>query len=50
MRKVVNAFGIIICLMLLPLSGCESYYEFSQEYGIELLPHKLDEASQKDKQ
>jgi len=35
MRKVVNAFGIIICLMLLPLSGCESYYEFSQEYGID---------------
>ncbi len=32
--RMLQAFGIILGLLLLPLSGCESYYEFSQEYGI----------------
>jgi len=34
LRKVIKAFQIIIALMLLPLSGCQSYYELSKEYGI----------------
>jgi len=32
--KMLEAFGIILGLLLLPLSGCSSYFEFSQEYGI----------------
>ena len=32
--KMLKAFGIILGLLLLPLSGCESYFEFSQEYGL----------------
>ena len=32
--KMLKAFSTILGLLLLPLSGCSSYYEFSQEYGI----------------
>jgi len=32
--KTLNAFGTILGLLLLPLSGCESYFDFSVEYGI----------------
>jgi len=32
--KMLKAFGTILGLLLLPLSGCESYFEFSQEYGL----------------
>ena len=32
--KMLNAFGTILGLLLLPLSGCESYFDFSGEYGI----------------
>lgn len=32
--RMLKAFSIILGLLLLPLSGCSSYYEFSQEYGI----------------
>jgi len=32
--KMVQAFGLILGILLLPLSGCSSYYEFSQEYGL----------------
>jgi hypothetical protein len=32
--KMLEAFGTILGLLLLPLSGCESYYEFSCEYGM----------------
>lgn len=32
--KMLEAFGIILGLLFLPLSGCSSYFEFSQEYGI----------------
>lgn len=32
--KMLEAFGIILGLLLLPLSGCSSYFEFSQEYDI----------------
>ena len=32
--KMMEAFGTILGLLLLPLSGCESYFEFSCEYGI----------------
>lgn len=32
--KMLEAFGIILGLLLLPLSGCSSYFEFSSEYGI----------------
>jgi len=32
--KILQAFSVILGLLLLPLSGCASYYEFSQEYGI----------------
>ena len=32
--RMLQAFSIILGLLLLPLSGCESYHEFSQEYGI----------------
>lgn len=35
LKRVINAFETIIALMLLPLSGCENYYEFSQQYGID---------------
>jgi len=33
--KMLKAFSAILGLLLLPLSGCSSYYEFSQEYGID---------------
>jgi hypothetical protein len=29
--KMLKAFSTILGLLLLPLSGCSSYYEFSQE-------------------
>lgn len=32
--KMLKSFSTILGLLLLPLSGCSSYYEFSQEYGI----------------
>ena len=32
--KMLKAFSTILGLLLLPLSGCQSYFEFSQEYGI----------------
>ena len=32
--RMLQAFATILGLLLLPLSGCESYYEFSVEYGI----------------
>jgi len=32
--KMLEAFGTILGILLLPLSGCSSYYEFSCEYGI----------------
>lgn len=32
--KMLEAFGIILGILLLPLSGCSSYFEFSSEYGI----------------
>jgi len=32
--KMLQAFATILGLLLLPLSGCESYYEFSQAYGM----------------
>jgi hypothetical protein len=32
--RMLKAFGTILGLLLLPLSGCESYFEFSQEYGL----------------
>jgi len=32
--KMLKAFSTILGLLLLPLSGCYSYFEFSQEYGI----------------
>jgi hypothetical protein len=32
--KMVKTFSIVLGLLLLPLSGCSSYHEFSQEYGI----------------
>ena len=32
--KMLKAFSTILGLLLLPLSGCSSYFEFSQEYGI----------------
>lgn len=33
--RMYQAFSTILGLLLLPLSGCESYYEFSQEYGMD---------------
>ena len=32
--KMLKAFSAILGLLLLPLSGCQSYFEFSQEYDI----------------
>jgi len=32
MGKMHNAFTCILGLLLLPLSGCQSYFEYSQEY------------------
>ena len=32
--RMLKAFSTILGLFLLPLSGCSSYHEFSQEYGI----------------
>jgi hypothetical protein len=32
--KMLKAFSTILGLLLLPLSGCQSYFEFSQEYGM----------------
>jgi len=32
--NMLKAFGTILGLLLLPLSGCSSYFEFSSEYGI----------------
>jgi len=32
--RTLEAFGNILGLLLLPLSGCQSYFEFSCEYGI----------------
>jgi hypothetical protein len=32
--KMLKAFSTILGLLLLPLSGCESYFDFSCEYGM----------------
>ena len=32
--RILQAFSTVLGLLLLPLSGCESYYGFSQEYGM----------------
>jgi len=33
--KTLDAFGHVLGLLLLPLSGCDSYFEYSSEYGID---------------
>lgn len=33
--KTLDAFSHVLGLLLLPLSGCDSYFEYSSEYGID---------------